>query len=339
MTTKRLRWGILSTGNIARQFAEGVAGSRRCDVKAVGSRNAATAADFASRFDIDAAHGDYDALIADANIDAVYVALPNSMHHEWTIKALTAGKHVLCEKPFSVNAAEAEQMFDTASKQGLVLVEAFMYRSHPMLLAAVQEVRNGAIGEVTLVRSSFCYCTNKIDGNVRFSSALAGGGIMDVGSYCINFSRLIADAEPEHITATARLHESGVDDIAAGTLRFANGIVANWNCGMRAQTNNAAFICGTEGYIEIPIPWKPPVADAQFTIARMTPPRQDKRRAAPSAGPRTLTFDAPAPLYGMEADDFAAAVFDGAPPRITAQDTLGNMRVLDAIRAAVGLPF
>ncbi len=333
----RLRWGILGTGNIARQFAGGVNASRRGALAAVGSRGMATAEAFAEAYSIERRYDEYDALIADREVDAVYVSLPNSMHHEWTIKALRAGKHVLCEKPFAISAAESEEMFDVAAEQGRVLVEAFMHRSHPLTHAYMNAIREGAIGEVKIIRASFCYRTEKIDGNVRFDPRLAGGALMDVGCYCINFARMVAGEEPESIHAAARLHERGVDEITTGTLMFPGGIIATFVCGMSAQADNTASICGTGGYIEVPVPWKPPVAQAAWTLARGTPPRMDNPgKAPPEHQPRvTHRVDAGMALYGLEADDFAATVQDGAPPRVSRSDTIGNMRVLDEMRRRI----
>jgi predicted dehydrogenase len=335
--TDRLRFGILGTGNIANQFAAGVAGSTRCAVAAVGSRREDSAQAFAQKHGIATPHASYDALLADEDVEAVYVSLPNSLHHAWTLKALAAGKHVLCEKPMSADAAEAEAMFDAAEKSGKLLVEAFMYRSHPLTDAYVEAIRAGRIGNVRLIRTSFCYHARKTEGNVRFSTELAGGALMDIGCYCLNLSRLIAGVEPEAAHATGTLHGSGVDQFAAGTLAFPNGITASFACGMNLQANNAAHICGDGGWIEVPIPWKPPENGAQWMLDGQTPPKQDGGGAKP--GRQTHTVDAEVPLFGLEADDFAAAVRDGAPVRVSRADTLGNMRLLDALRGQVGVVF
>jgi predicted dehydrogenase len=335
----RLRWGILSTGNIARQFATGVASSRRGTLAAVGSRTAASAQTFAKSFKIPSAHGVYDAVISDPTVDAVYNALPNSMHHAWTIAALKAGKHVLCEKPLASNIAQAKEMFDVAAQTGRLLVEAFMYRSHPQTLAVLDAVASGVVGRVKLVRTSFCFRTNRPDNNIRFSRELAGGALMDIGCYCVNLSRAVAGAEPASMTATGVLHSSGVDEIAAGTLSFANGIIASFTCGMTLHADNAAYICGDAGYIEIPVPWKPPVGEARFTIARSTPPRMDSAgKLIPVAPPReTIRLESSDDLYAIEADDFAAAIAGDRPARITAADSIGNMAVLDELRRQVGV--
>ena len=337
----QLRWGILSTGNIARQFATGVTASQRGTLAAVGSRSTATAQNFAKTFKIPAAHGNYAAAISDPNVDAVYNALPNSMHHEWTIAALKAGKHVLCEKPLASNVSQAREMFDVATQTGRMLIEAFMYRSHPQTLAVVDAVASGVIGKVKLIRTSFCFRTSRPDNNIRFSRELAGGALMDIGCYCVNFSRTVAKTEPVSMTATGVLHASGIDERAAGTLSFPNGIIASFACGMTLHADNSAYICGDEGYIEIPVPWKPPMGDAKFIIARSTPPRMDSAgKAIPAAPPRETTrVESTEDLYAIEADDFAAAVAGERPVRITAADSIGNMTVLDELRRQVGVIF
>ena len=338
--SERLRWGILGTGNIARQFADGlIRTARRSSVTGVGSRTAESARAFAQPREIASAHGSYDALLADANIDAVYISLPNSMHHEWTLKALRAGKHVLCEKPFALDAAQAKEMFDAARKAGRVLVEAFMYRSHPLTHAIIDSVRGGEVGDVRLVRTSFCYKTGRIDGNVRFERALGGGGLMDVGCYCISFSRLIAGEEPTSVSAASHTHERGVDDLVVATMKFPSGVAASFTCGMSVHADNTAYVCGTDGYIEVPVPWKPPAKQAAYTVARSTPPRMDLAAGAKAQPRETRLVDANAELYALEADDFAAAVLDGKPPAVTERDTLGNMAVLDEMRRQIGLSF
>ena len=328
----QLRWGILGTGNIARQFAEGLRSSRRCAIAAVGSRAAATAGAFAEAYGGPRAYGSYDELLADQNVQAVYNSLPNNLHHDWTIAALRAGKHVLCEKPFAMNRREAQEMFDVARHTRRLLVEAFMYRSHPLTAAVVQTVRSGAIGEVRVIRTSFCYRTTRIAGNVRFARELGGGALMDVGCYCINFSRFIAGAEPTTVFAAARKHPTGVDDVVIASMDFPGDVLASFTAGMGVQADNTAYICGTEGYIEVPVPWKPPVNGAVYTIARGTPPRQDKPPPSKVPPRERRSVDANVDLYGLEADDFAATVLDGKPPVVTEADTLGNMAVLDEMR-------
>ena len=335
----KLRWGILGTGNIARQFTAGVNASRRGVAVAVGSRTLQSAEAFAKAYGISRACGSYDELVADDGIDAVYNSLPNSLHAPWTIRALAAGKHVLCEKPLAMNAAEAERMFDAAGKAGKVLMEAFMYRTHPQTLAVMEAVKSGAIGKPRLIRTSFCFRVRKIEGNVRFVRELGGGGLMDVGCYCINFARLFAGSEPTAVQVSANFHETGVDELAAGTLVFPSGIVSTFTCGMCVQADNSAYICGADGYIEIPVPWKPVAGSSKFIVTGGTPPKMDNPKSAGPPPRDVRVVEVSGDLYGIEADHFAGVVLDGNPPAIGRDDSLGNMRVLDEMRRQIGLVF
>jgi predicted dehydrogenase len=335
----QLRWGILGTGNIARQFVTGVRASRRGTLAAVASRAQGAADEFARKFEIPVALGDYPSLFSRADVDAVYISLPNSMHHQWTLAALSAGKHVLCEKPISVVPEQAREMFALAESKRLTLVEAFMYRSHPLTRAVLETLASGVIGTLQIVRTSFCFHTSKIDGNIRFDPTLAGGALMDIGCYCIDFSRLVAGCEPIAVHAQGRIHPRGVDDIAAGTMVFPNGILASFTCGMAVQLDNTAYLGGDRGYIEVPIPWKPPSTGATYIVTRGIPPRMDNP-AIIGPPPRDVrTVDANGELYGIEADAFAATVLDGAPPAVTGQHTIGNITVLQTMRRYLGLAY
>jgi len=240
---------------------------------------------------------------------------------------------VLCEKPLATSSAEAEEMFDAADRAGRVLVEAFMYRAHPQTLAAVKAIRGGAIGQVRLIRTSFCYRTKKIEGNIRFDPTLAGGALMDIGCYCLDFSRLIAAVEPTGVVAQAIIGPQGVDTMASGSVTFENDILANFACGMSAQADNAALICGDEGWIRIPVPWKPG-STSGFTIERQTPPRQDGAPAGPPPLER-VEIREERDVYAIEADAFADIVLNHATPFMSKADSLGTMRLLDGVRAIV----
>jgi predicted dehydrogenase len=339
LMSRTLRWGVMGTGNIARQFCADVRSAKRCMIQAAGSRKLETARTFAAAHEIPVAVGSYADLIGRDDIDAIYLSLPNSMHHEWTIKSLRAGKHVLCEKPLAVDVAQAEEMFDVAERSGRVLVEAFMYRSHPQTKAVIDAVQRGVIGELKTIRTSFCYRTTRVDNNIRFQPELHGGALMDIGCYCINFSQLFARQEPSQVSAFARFHSSGVDEIVVGTMRFPSGVMATMNCGMSLQADNTAALSGSEGYIEIPVPWKPPQQNAQWHLAYSAPPLMDKVRGRhPGTVPPRETFsvNSSAGPYALEADDFAASVLDGAPPLIAREDSLGTMRTLVAFRSAIG---
>ncbi|MCS7033344.1 MAG: Gfo/Idh/MocA family oxidoreductase [Phycisphaerae bacterium] len=338
---RKLRIGILGTGNIARQFADGVRRSYRCEIAAVASRSSAPAEAFARKHGIGQAYGSYDALLADRKIDAVYISGPNSIHYEWTIRSLRAGKHVLCEKPFALDAAQAEEMFDVAHAAGRVAMEAFMYLCHPQTQAIVDAVRRGTIGSIKLIRSSFCYCTSRIAGNIRFDRRLGGGALMDVGCYCISLSRLLAGEEPRVIHALAVKHESGVDELTSGVMQFPGGILASFTCGMLTHADNTAHLSGSEGWIECAWPWKPSADKSGYVVSQNIPPRQDQKTPSKPAAPerRVVPIPVEGDLFGIEADEFAGAVLDGTPPRISREFTIGNMKVMDEIRRQIALTF
>ncbi|MEM6552686.1 MAG: Gfo/Idh/MocA family oxidoreductase [Planctomycetota bacterium] len=342
---ERFRFGVLGTGNIAKQFTQGVAESQGSAVVAVASRDAARASAFAEANGVAVSYGSYEELLADPAVEGVYVSVPNAGHREWTEKALRAGKHVLCEKPMAVDAAEAEAMFAVAEETGCRLMEAFMYRCHPLMEAVAERVRSGLIGELRMIRSSFCYSTTPDTGNIRFVKELAGGSLMDIGCYCVNFSRFMAgvglgldgSAEPAVVHGVGKVHAgTGVDEYASGVMRFGEGereITAQFACGMTVQADNAAMLCGTTGYLVVPVPWKPPESGGEYVFKGQTPPKMDGGGTPPEPG--VYTVEAPSPLFGHEADVFAAAVRSGGPMPVTAADTVGNMRVLEDLRGQV----
>lgn len=328
----RLRFGILSTGNIARQFADGVAGSQSCTIQAVASRSQDKADDFAKSRDIPSAYGSYDELLADVNVDVVYNALPNHMHHDWTIKALEAGKHVLCEKPFSVTAAEAQAMFDAAAKHDRVLVEAFMYRSHPQTQKIREMIEAGEIGTLKLIRASFCFNVQNTEGNIRFEPDMAGGSLMDIGCYCIDLGQCLTGESPESWHVEKHRHAAGVDDYAAGSLRFPSGVLLSFTSGMTVQCDNAIHICGDGGYITVPWMWKPKPEDSSIILSGQVPPKQDPNQQA--RGDQVIDTTANQPLYGLEADHFAQTVLGHTPPAKTAEETIMTMKILEDMRAS-----
>lgn len=339
---EKLRIGILSTGNIARQFIEGInAGAKRTIVAAVASRSLDSAEAFANQYAVPVAHGSYEALLSDPGVDAVYNALPNAYHKQWTIKALEAGKHVLCEKPMGMDASETEAMFAAAKKHGKLLIEAFMYRTHPQTAAVLDAIRQGKIGEVKLIRTTFCYRTQKIDGNTRFDRTLGGGAIMDIGCYCIDLARQITGEDPSTIAAVARLHDSttggSIDVSASALLVYPSGIQSTFTCAMDTQASNLAQICGTLGYIEVPVPWKPGKGTAAWTLRTMKKPRQDGVPDEVGEVCQTFSHDADQPLYALEADAFARAVLDGEKPFMAPEESIGNARVIDEILRQVGV--
>lgn len=337
----QLRWGVLGTGNIARQFVAGVRDSARGRVVAVASRSPESAKAFAAQFGIATAVGGYDALLQRDDLDAVYVSLPNTLHHEWTIRALQSGKHVLCEKPLACSEGEAIQMFSAARDAGRTLLEAYMYRAHPQTQAVLRQLAVGAIGTIRHVRTAFCFRVRKTEGNIRFDPSLSGGALMDVGGYCLGFSMLVARSEPTGALAYSLPHPTGVDEQTSVLLDFEGGLTASFTVGMGLQADNTAMICGTEGYIEIAWPWKPAKGRSGFVIARQVPPRQDSVGKPVASPPPRETIEVPVEqdLYGIEADAFAAVVQDGAAPFVTERESIAYARWLQRLRKQAGLSY
>lgn len=337
-----LRWGVLGTGNIARQFADGVraGGSARTALAAVASRDEAKARAFAEAHDVPASC-DYDALLRRDDVDAVYVSLPNSLHAEWTVRALEAGKHVLCEKPLAVSRAEAERMFAAARRASRTLVEAFMYRAHPQADALKKLVDDGAVGRVKLVRLSFCFRVRNSAGNVRFDPALCGGALMDVGCYCVNAARWLAGSKLASAHAVGTLHPSGVDEQTSGVLRFESNVAAEFTCGMGVQADNALHVCGEDGWLFAAWPWKPQPPASAIEVRGGVPPRQDAAAGAKLAAPepRRVEVACARPLYGVEADAFAEVVAGEREAFVSEVESVENAGLLAELRRQVGLAY
>lgn len=314
-----LRWGIVGTGMIAGVFAKGLAQARRGTKAAVASRVLDKAKAFAAKYDIPAAYGSYGELLADPAIDAVYVATPHPCHREVVLAAAAARKHILCEKPMGVTVAECRDMVAAAEAAGVVLLEAFMYRVHPQTALIQETLKAGRLGQVRLIRSAFCYGLGDAY-NVRLDRALRGGGLYDVGCYCINFSRMVAGEEPDDVAAVWTLGETtGVDESLACGLRFPSGIVAHFDVCIRAAGSTFAEIVGTEGALWVPSPWRPHPEKACIEL---------RPRGKP---PEILTVTGGGEVFALEADHLAAVVQDGAAPLIPAANAVGNAAVLDRI--------
>jgi xylose dehydrogenase (NAD/NADP) len=230
MSVDPVRWGILSTAHINEKVLAGAGGTPTVDVVAVGSRSAERAQEFADRHGIPRAHGSYEELLADPDVEAIYIPLPNGLHVESTLACLAAGKHVLCEKPLTARAEEAERCFDAAEEAGLILSEAFMWRFHPQADRLVELVQGGAIGELRLVRAAFSFPLDPEPYNVRWDAELEGGALMDVGCYCVSGSRLLA-GEPERVHGEAVIGASGVHARFAAAMRFPGDVLATFDCG------------------------------------------------------------------------------------------------------------
>ena len=301
-----LRWGILSTADIGRsKVVPAMKRAARTRIVAVGSRDVERARGYATELGIPTVHGSYEELLADKDVDAVYIPLPNSLHAEWAMAAARAGKHVLCEKPLAMNAAEAARMVAVSEQEGVLLVEAFMYRLHPSWQKVVDLVRSGRIGRLMAVQSWFSYF-NDDPGNIRNVFEAGGGALYDVGCYCVNLSRLLFDSEPVGIKGSVvRDPDLGVDVLTSGILEFDHGL-ATFTCSTRTETDQRVHIYGTTGRISIGIPFNipPDRATEIYVTAGGNPP------VAPAT--ETLTFAAADP-YTVQAEAFAAAVLDGTP--------------------------
>ena len=248
-----VKWGILSTADINRKVIPPAQASDKVDLVAVASRDRARADAFAREWGIPRAHGTYEALLADPEIEAVYIPLPNTLHAEWSIKALEAGKHVLCEKPFSLHPEDVGAAFDVAEREGLLLSEAFMYRHHPQAKKLVELVRDGAIGELRVIRTVFSYSLYD-ETNIRLRTEVEGGALMDVGCYCISGARLLA-GEPESVHGEAWLGPTGTDWTFAGLMRFPGDVLATFDCGTATTPRDELEAIGSEGSIFLDDPW------------------------------------------------------------------------------------
>jgi predicted dehydrogenase len=324
---RRLRWGVLSTAKIAREkWIPGVrrAPRQRGEVVAIASRDEAAAETVARDLAIPRAHGSYEALLADPEIDAVYIPLPNHLHREWAIAAARAGKHILCEKPLALTAAEAQEIVDAAAAAGVVVMEAFMYRLHPSWVAVRELLAAGRIGRLQTVQSWFSYF-NDDPRNIRNIAAAGGGALMDIGCYTSNLSRMLFGAEPERVEAAiVRDPDQEIDVLTSALLVFPGGGTATFTVSTRSETDQRVHVYGTEGHISVGIPFNiPPDRPTHIFVTHGGEPP-----VAPAV--ERLTFETADP-YGVEADAFADAVLDGAPPPIAAQDAIANMRVIERI--------
>jgi predicted dehydrogenase len=322
-----LRWGVLSTARIAREkVVPGIRRADRCEVVAIASRDAERARDAATRLGIAKAHGSYEALLVDPEVDAVYVPLPNHLHAEWTIAAARAGKHVLCEKPIALSAADAERMAEACAAEGVRLMEAFMYRLHPSWVAVREIVGSGRIGRLRAVQSWFSYF-NDDPTDIRNVRAFGGGALMDVGCYPVNLSRMLFGGEPDRIEASVtRDSASGVDVLTSALMGFGDGI-ATFTCSTRAEPDQRVHVYGTEGRIQIAIPFNiPPDRPTEVSVTA---------GGDPPVSPATevLTFE-PADQYAVQAERFAEAVLDGRPTPLPPEDSVANMRVIEDVFAA-----
>ena len=321
MTDRPVRWGILSTANISLKLLAGARKTDAVEVVAVGSRDRAKADAYAAKNSIPRAHGSYEELLADPEVEAVYIATPNSLHHPNTMQALRAGKHVLAEKPYTRHPAEVTEAFDAAEAAGLVLSEGFMWRRHPQ----VEILRSllPELGTIHTIRSSFSWAMDEGPGypppDVRLAPELEGSSLLDVGTYCVSGSRFVAGEEPDRVFGFSEIGPTGVDIRFTGLMHFPSGTLAEFSCGFRSEHRGLEPI-GTKGSLLLTDPW-------QSSPATMI--RDGVETALPIADP-----------YQLELEDVSRAIRTGEPPVIGRADAMGQARALDALlrSSETGLP-
>jgi xylose dehydrogenase (NAD/NADP) len=311
-----VQWGVLSTARINAKFLTGVAQSDECDVLAVASRDGERATHYARENGIERAYGSYEQLLDDPDVEAVYISLPNSMHVEWSMRALRAGKHVLCEKPLSRSVADVEAAFDVAQSADRLLMEAFMWRHNPQTERVMALVQDGSIGRLRLIRAAFSFAIGADDAaNVRLNSELEGGALMDVGCYCVSAARLLA-GEPEAVSGE-QIVTGGVDVAFAGTMRLPSDVLAHFDAGLELAARDELEIVGDEASLFLDDPWhcREPVIELRRddTVERIELERADS--------------------YRLEAENLSAAIRGQGQPLLGRADAVGQARVIEALYA------
>ncbi len=318
---RKLRWGILSTARINRRVIPALKKALRSELVAVGGRDPVRTGEFAACWEIGVCADSGESVLARTDIDAVYIPLPNSLHREWAVRAARAGKHILCEKPLGVSAAEAEEMAAAARENGVVLLEAMAYRCHPQFLRLRELLRAGSIGEVRLIRAWFRFTLPPGD-NIRWSPELGGGVLLDVGCYPVNFALAVAGELPGRVSSVRKRGPTGVDILTAGRLEFPSGIVAQFDCSFVLPYGGGAEVIGKKGAIRIAHPWQPDTDGKGSGLIRIDPDDTV-----------TVINTPPADPYLCEIEAMEAAVIDGAPAPYPIEESLANARVLEALVA------
>lgn len=312
-----LRWGLVSTARINDAFLRGIAGSPSGEVVAVASRDRERARAYAEAHGIGGAHEGYEALLRDSAVDAVYISLPNRLHLEWTERALSAGKHVLCEKPLGRDPDAVAAAFDLAEREGLQLREAFMYRHHPQTVRLAELVAEGAIGRLRAIRSAFSFLLTDPE-DVRLSGELEGGALLDLGCYCVSAARLLA-GEPEAVAAVRVLGGHGVDVSFAGTMRFPDEVLAAFDASFAATDRSWLEVTGEAGVLHVADPWHIRAPGIVLRDAR---------------GEREIEVE-PADSYRLEAEDLAALAAGGTGGGgLGREDAIGQARALAMLHRA-----
>jgi xylose dehydrogenase (NAD/NADP) len=311
--TQPMRLGIVSTAHINRLVIPGAHSSQKVELVAVASRDLARAEEYAREWEIERAYGSYEALLEDPDVDAVYISLPNTMHCDWSVKAVEAGKHVLCEKPLSRHPDDVERAFDAAESAGRLLTEAFMYRHNPQTARLRQLLDEGAIGDVRVIRSVFSYSLYDPD-NIRLRTDVEGGSLMDVGCYCVSGSRLVG-GEPTTVHGQAYVGPTGTDWVFTGALRFPGDVLATFDCGTCLPERDELEVVGAEGALFLDDPWhcREPVIEL----------RRDGEVDR-------IELD-PVDSYRLELENLSDAISGEAPLLLGREDAVAQARALDAL--------
>lgn len=312
MSDKVLNWGLLSTARINRALIPALRSSERNRLSAVASRTRNAAERYAREWKIERALGSYTALLNDPEIDVVYVSLPNHLHAEWSIKALQAGKHVLCEKPLALSVDEVDAMQSAARESGKVLAEAFMYRHHPLTLKVKEIVDSGQLGRLQFIRGAFTYTLQR-EGDIRSKTETGGGSIWDVGCYPINYARMVTGMDPIEVFGWQVVSATGADNMFAGEMKYSNDIYAQFDSSFISPSRSFMEIVGKDGVLFVPTPFKPkPVDEIMLTRGEQT------ERIEIQGGE----------LYIGEVEDMADAVLLGKPPRISLAESRGTVAAI-----------
>jgi xylose dehydrogenase (NAD/NADP) len=314
VATGPVAWGILSTARIGAALIGGARRSETANIVAVASRGEDSARAFAGEHGIPRAHGSYEALLADPEVEAVYVPLPNGLHVDWTVRALEAGKHVLCEKPLDRRPERVAHAFDVAERHGLVLMEAFMWRHNPQTKRLRGLLDDGAIGDLRLIRASFSFLLSAA-ADVRLDAALDGGALMDVGCYCVSGVRVVAGSEPVSVSAQAVRGPSGVDTRLTGELRFDGDVLATIDCGLDMAGRHELEVTGAEGRIVLADPWH--CREPRIVVER--------------GGEREVVELPARDSYRLELEDAGAAIRGERAPLLGREDALGQARTIEAL--------
>lgn len=325
LTNKTLNWGLLSTARINNALIPPLRVSKRNQLVAVASRSKESADAYARDKKIPRAYGTYDELLADPEIDVIYNPLPNHLHAEWTIRAVEAGKHVLCEKPLALSVEEVDEIQAAARKHERVVAEAFMYRHHPQTLKVQELVRSGSLGSVKLIHGSFSFVLTH-EGDVRLDPAMGGGSIWDVGCYPISYARSVLGENPLEVFGQQVTGPTGIDETFIGQMRFADNIHMQFDCSFAIPFHSFMEIIGSEGTLNIPNPFKPNVDEKIYLT------RDGKTETIKIKGQE---------LYIGEVEDMADAILHGKEPRISLEDSRANVAVICALleSARMGKPI